>query len=97
MQGEHLGMDGERWTQPNTPFSSQQPRFHLLQIEWCEMLLSGAMRVEVRGYPLPENLGPLFLLVSTSGPDGQASLGDVTEAGSDIDQYIRYYCKDIGP
>eukprot|EP00887_Chlorella_sp_A99_P002656 scaffold6.g2656.t1 len=49
---------------------------------WAAKLLSGEKTVEVRQRPLPDHLlGAPILLAATTGPDGQAALGDSVAAG----------------
>jgi hypothetical protein len=51
---------------------------------WCEQIRSGAKKIELRGYALPEHLlHEEIVVLSANGPEGKSLLGDTVEAGSD--------------
>lgn len=60
------------------------------QDEWCEKLLSGKKKIEVRQYKLPDDLyhEPILLIATHSQTDGTAALKDVTAAGSDVGRAV---------
>lgn len=76
------------------------PSAHALECKahWAAKLLNGSKTIEVRSYELPGALmHQPILLVATTGPEGQAMLGDVVDAAAaPQDAHIVCCCGGVG-